>query len=194
MSAAACQAKGGGIVGSAFGIDARKAMGNVSEMELSDSQKATITQWIQAGASLAEVQKRLLEEYQLSMTYMDVRFLVDDLDITMVEPEAAHKAQEEGPDPAAQKDEAAGAEMADTEVVDDGGSNGVSVDVDAVMRPGSLVSGTVTFSDGVSLGWQLTSSGQLGLIPGDDPEYRPSPEDVQSFQAKLEEVLRQKGF
>jgi hypothetical protein len=70
----------------------------------------------------------------------------------------------------------------------------VTVDVDAIPRPGSLVNGTVVFSDGVSLGWQLSAAGQLGLIPGDDPEYRPSPEDVQSFQSQLEEVLRKKGF
>ena len=70
----------------------------------------------------------------------------------------------------------------------------VGVGVDAIMRPGALVSGTVKFSDGVSLGWQLGASGQLGLIPGDDPDYRPSPEDVQSFQTQLEEVLRKKGY
>ena len=68
------------------------------------------------------------------------------------------------------------------------------VDVDAVIRPGSLVSGTVTFSDGETLGWQLTSAGQLGLIPGDNPEYRPSNEDVQSFQSQLQTILQQKGF
>ena len=73
-------------------------------------------------------------------------------------------------------------------------STGVVVDVDAVIRPGSLVSGNVRFSDGVVLGWQLTSTGQLGLIPGDDPEYRPSNEDLQSFQTQLQNVLKDKGF
>lgn len=118
------------------------------------------------------------------MTYMDVRFLVDDLDIAVVE------AEDEA------VEEAAEAEPADAEVVDAPGEGpgAVTVDVDAIMRPGSLVSGTVQFSDGVSLGWQLSATGQLGLIPGDDPEYRPSPEDVQSFQSQLEEVLRQKGY
>ncbi len=151
-------------------------------MELSDSQKATVTQWIQAGRSLADVQSSLREEFGISMTYMDVRFLVDDLDIAVVEEEEAAA------------DEATEAEPADAEIVDEGGDGTVAVDVDAIMRPGSLVSGTVKFSDGVSLGWQLSAAGQLGLIPGDDPEYRPSPEDVQSFQAQLEEVLRKKGF
>lgn len=156
-------------------------------MELSETQKETIKNWIQDGRSLADVQALIREEFELPMTYMDVRFLVDDLDITMAEPEAEAKADDASPD-------ADTAEASDPEIVDDGGAGSVSVDVDAVMRPGALVSGTVKFSDGVSLGWQLSASGQLGLIPGDDPEYRPSPEDVQAFQTQLEEVLRQKGL
>ncbi len=153
-------------------------------MELTDAQKAAVTQWVQEGRSLADVQRSLREDFEISMTYMDVRFLVDDLDIAVVE------AEDEA------VEEAAEAEPADAEVVDapGEGSGAVTVDVDAIMRPGSLVSGTVQFSDGVSLGWQLSATGQLGLIPGDDPEYRPSPEDVQSFQSQLEEVLRQKGY
>ena len=152
-------------------------------MQLSDDQKVTIQKWIQDGKSLADVQRLLREEFQLSMTYMDVRFLVDDLDISMAEPEDEENSQDD-----------ADAQPAEAELVDEGGAGGVSVDVDAIMRPGSLVSGTVRFSDGVSMAWQLSAAGQLGLVPGDDPDYRPSPEDVQSFQTQLEEVLRRKGF
>lgn len=148
-------------------------------MNLSDSQKSTVNTWIQEGKSLADVQRLLREEFSISMTYMDVRFLVDDLEITFVEPEAVEP-------------EADVTDPIEAEVVDEPGE--VSVDVDTVVRPGALVSGTVKFSDGQSLGWQLASTGQLGLIPGDDPDYRPDPEDVQVFQSKLEEVLRQKGF
>lgn len=151
-------------------------------MELSDVQKNSVTEWIQAGRSLADVQRLLREEFEISMTYMEVRFLVDDLDIAVVE-------DEEEPE-----EEAADAAATEPEIVDEGGTGSVMVDVDAIMRPGALVSGTVRFSDGVSLGWQLNAGGQLGLIPGDDPAYRPSPEDVQSFQTQLEDVLRQKGF
>ena len=164
-------------------------------MELSDAQKVAVTQWIQKGRSLADVQRSLREDFEISITYMDVRFLVDDLDIAVVE------AEPEAPEVEAGED--ATTEPAEAELVDDGGNgavtvdggNGaVTVDVDAIPRPGSLVNGTVVFSDGVSLGWQLSAAGQLGLIPGDDPEYRPNPEDVQSFQSQLEEVLRKKGF
>ena len=158
-------------------------------MELSDAQKAAITQWIQKGRSLADVQRSLREDFEISMTYMDVRFLVDDLDIAVVEEEAEAPEVELGADATAEP-----AELAEAELVDEGANGAVTVDVDAIPRPGSLVNGTVVFSDGVSLGWQLSAAGQLGLIPGEDPEYRPSPEDLQSFQGQLEEVLRKKGF
>lgn len=158
-------------------------------MELSDAQKAAVTKWIQEGRSLADVQRSLREDFEISITYMDVRFLVDDLDIAVVEEEPGAS---EAPEVEAGKD--AITEPAEAELVDEGDNGAVTVDVDAIPRPGSLVNGTVVFSDGVSLGWQLSAAGQLGLVPGDDPEYRPSPEDVQSFQSQLEEVLRKKGF
>ena len=158
-------------------------------MELSDAQKAAVIKWIQEGRSLADVQCSLREDLGISMTYMDVRFLVDDLDIEVAkkEPEAPELSEVEAAEDAT-------AEPVEAELVDEGSNCAVTVDVDAIMRPGSLVSGTVVFSDDVSLGWQLSAAGQLGLIPGEDPEYRPSPKDLQSFQGQLEEVLRKKGF
>lgn len=149
-------------------------------MSLTDSQKTTVSTWIADGKSLADVQRQLREEFSISMTYMDVRFLVDDLDIVFVEPEPEVSAD-------------ADAKAEDPEVVD-AQPAGVTVDVDAIPRPGALVNGSVIFSDGVKLGWQLSSAGQLGLIPGDDPEYRPCSGDVEDFQTQLQEVLRQKGY
>lgn len=155
-------------------------------MELTDDQKTAVTAWVQEGRSLADVQRALLEEFKMSMTYMDVRFLLDDLDVAVVEPVKEEEEVAEEAKPAAD---------ADAELIDDGQSGQVVVDVDGVMRPGSLVSGTVNFSDGQSLGWQLSASGQLGLIPDEsNPEYRPSPEDLEQFQTQLQEVLQQKGF
>jgi hypothetical protein len=153
-------------------------------MELTDNQKTAVAEWVQEGRPIAEVQRLLLDEFKISMTYMDVRFLIDDLDVPMVEPEPEDdEADADGAKPAA-----------DAELVDDG-SGGVSVEVDAVMRPGSLVSGNVTFSDGQSLGWQVSADGQVGLIPDENnPEYRPPDQDIQEFQAQLHDVLKQKGF
>ena len=167
-------------------------------MILSDTQKSTVAEWVQDGRSLADVQRLLREDFNISLTYMDVRFLVDDLDVSLPEPKPEAVLE---PESVASSESVQGADSPDGEVIDpeiigdnNSGESSVSVDVDAIMRPGSLVSGTVRFSDGVSLGWQLSANGQLGLIPGDDPDYRPDPLDVQSFQTQLEDVLRKKGF
>ena len=151
-------------------------------MNLLDEQKAVISQWVANGESIAKIQNLIKEHFDLGLTYMDVRFLVDDLGIVYKDSnEIIEETDDEKPD----------TDEATEEKINEGG---VIVEVDAVIRPGSLVSGTVRFSDGVALSWQLTSTGQLGLIPGDDPEYRPSNEDLQSFQTQLQEVLKEKGF
>ena len=150
-------------------------------MSLTDSQKKMVSEWIDQGKTLAEVQRLLQQELGLSMTYMDVRFLIDDLDIEL------EKAQSED-------SEELGENVEEPEVVEEGLSQGVSMEVDAVTPPGALLSGRVTFSDGEALAWQLLSNGQLGLIPGDNPNYRPSPEDMQDFRTQMDELLRKKGF
>lgn len=55
-------------------------------MSLTPEQKAAVSSWIAAGDNLSAVQKKLREQFQVSMTYMDVRFLVDDLDLTLKDP------------------------------------------------------------------------------------------------------------
>ena len=57
---------------------------------LTPEQKQAVASWVAAGDSLSNVQKKLLEQFQLSLTYMDVRFLVDDLDLQIKD--AAPKA------------------------------------------------------------------------------------------------------
>ena len=151
-------------------------------MNLSDEQNAMVSQWVSEGESIANIQSLLKEHFDLGLTYMDVRFLVDDLGVVYKD---SNEIAEDTEDTESETDAAA---------EENNETGGVIVDVDAVIRPGSLVSGNVRFSDGVALGWQLTSTGQLGLIPGDDPEYRPSNEDLQAFQTQLQEVLKEKGF
>ena len=69
----------------------------------------------------------------------------------------------------------------------------VSLSVDQLARPGAMVSGKVTFSDGNSADWYFDQSGQLGLVP-QQPGYRPPPADLQQFQTALNEELTRMGF
>ena len=68
----------------------------------------------------------------------------------------------------------------------------ISVQVDKVMRPGTLVSGNVTFSDGVNAAWQLDPSGRIRLIPSNEG-YKPSPKELQEFQKTLKQELQKSG-
>ena len=65
--------------------------------------------------------------------------------------------------------------------------------IDQITRPGAMVSGRATFSDGQSAEWSLDQTGRLGLNPS-TPGYRPSQQDVMDFQAELEKLARSQGF
>jgi hypothetical protein len=159
-------------------------------MNFTDEQKSAVVDWLGQGRSLSDIQQALKVDFNLTITYMELRFMVDDLEIPL-SGDTSEDPADAGEDPADAGEDAADAVLEPEPVLD---PSGVQIDVDALVLPGALVSGSVTFSDGESLKWQLAATGQLGLIPGDNPDYRPSPEDVQSFQEQLEEVLRSKGY
>lgn len=148
-------------------------------MQLTVEQQAQVAAWVREGASLSDVQKRLAEELSISMTYMDVRFLVDDLDLTLADKGPAQPTPDLSKSPEEQADAAA--------------SGTVSVDIDRVVRPGAVVSGNVTFSDGTKAEWYLDQMGRLGLA-GVSESYQPSPDDLAEFQAQLQKALQSRGF
>jgi hypothetical protein len=167
-------------------------------MSLSPEQTATVAQWIHDGATLSDVQKRISEEFKVSMTYMDVRFLVDDLDLTLIDqapkPDASDvtKAPPPRPQPAADPAAPAAAEEEEGAVPAVGG---VTVEADAaVLIPGAIASGSVTFSDGVTGKWMVDHQGRPGFTEISQEGYRPSPEDAESFMQELGAALRAKGM
>lgn len=144
-------------------------------MKLTDDQVAAIADWMREGATLSDVQKRLETDFEIRMTYMDLRFLIDDLDLEITA---------EGPkfeEPKVVKSPAPGV------------SGGVSVTLDKLARPDALVSGSVTFSDGVSAQWHLDQMGRLALNP-QKPGYKPSAEDIQAFQEELRKAVEKSGL
>jgi hypothetical protein len=164
-------------------------------MNLDDKQKQKVREWIEAGLKLSEIQDKLGKEYGLSMTYMQVRFLIDDLGVKLKDkppepaqptlPAAGAKPPAAAP---AKEPEDALAEPAGTAL---GGS--VSVTVDQITRPGALVSGKVTFSDGKSADWYLDQMGRLGLV-AKEQGYKPSQDDLMEFQTALQNELARLGF
>jgi len=67
------------------------------------------------------------------------------------------------------------------------------VDMDAVVRPGVRLSGTVKFSSGATGKWMIDMQGQLGL-EADEGSAKPTRRDIVKFQAELQKVLMQKGY
>jgi len=146
-----------------------------SASKLSDDQKSALHAWAADGASIADLQKRLKDEFGITITYMDARFLVLDLGIELQD---------------TPKEEAKPAELAPAKPVPTGV---VTVTMDHLALPGALISGKVSFSDGETAIWMLDQYGRPGL-DADTPGYRPSPEDIADFQKQLSELVRAKGI
>lgn len=159
-------------------------------MNLDEGQRQKVAEWIEQGLKLSEIQDKLAADLGVRMTYMEVRFLIDDLklrpkDILPVAMLAigAEKQATATPSPAPLPP--TGTQPAT------GGK--VSVTVDQLARAGALVSGKVTFTDGQSAEWYLDQTGRLGLAPM-APGYRPPQPDIAEFQRLLQEELARMGM
>ena len=194
-------------------------------MILTPEQRAAVSQWVAAGDSLAAIQRKLTEDLKLSLTYMEVRFLVDDLGLELKSPAPAKPATPPpAPAPAeppAKKglfgklkdavtggsDEPADANLPTEDAALDedlpadlppeepapAGLANVKVEVDRLTRPGTLVSGTVVFSDGVSAKWAMDQYGRL-MLEAANKAYKPAQADIQAFQAELSAQLQRMGY
>ena len=165
---------------------------------LDESQKEQVRQWAADGAGLSEIQRRIKDEFGISMTYMDVRFLMLDLHADVrdkPEPKPAAPAAPpvgdlppDGADAAAPQDGDEGFTPPEM----DGGN--VKVELDRVVRAGAMASGSVTFSDGVTGSWYVDQMGRLGLTKVSKPGYQPTREDLEAFQMALQEKLATGGY
>lgn len=179
-------------------------------MELSEQQRQAVKEWVAAGASLSDVQRSLKSEFNVVMTYIDVRLLVLDIGAAVkdkpepkppkAEPAAAAPADDpyaEGPVHDLEETAPEGEEdpYADEALPEDAGGAGtsVSLSLDRLVVPGAMVSGTVTFSDGVKARWMIDQMGRFGL-DAEKPGYRPSNADLQAFQMQLRTELRRHGY
>ncbi len=149
--------------------------------EFSEEQKQAIAAWIESGQTIADVQKRVREEFEVSLTYMETRFLVDDLRLLPKDPEE--------PEPKKPEDEAQEADL----LGDEAPAGGVQVTMDQITKPGTLVSGKVRFSDGGKADWYLDQMGRLGLTAAKEG-YRPSEPDLIEFQQQLQKLVAGPGY
>lgn len=136
---------------------------------LTPEQVETIKGWAAKGAQISDVQKKLKEELDISITYMDARFLILDLNIELKSEEVEEVVEEVKAEKIA--------------------TGEVHVSVDSIVRAGAAISGHVEFSDGEKALWSIDSMGRLNL-DADEPGYKPSEEDLLAFQEKLRGQLQ----
>jgi len=164
-------------------------------MELTAEQTDAVRRWITDGASIADVQKRLNDDFRVALTYMEARFLIDDLDLSLKDSvkTSINSDLGSGPDANQSPHPASTEGPADAIDLEPAGTGSVSVEVDRISRPGMVVSGDVVFSDGVKATWALDQMGRLALDPGRSG-YQPSTEDIEVFQRELSKQLQRQGF
>jgi hypothetical protein len=158
-------------------------------MQLTDEQKQKVAAWMADGMKLSDIQDRLAAECGLRLTYMDVRFLMDDLKLVPKDPPVPAAAPEKAMEPAPAPAEPSPL-VADSAAKPAGK---ISLTVDQIARPGAIVSGSVTFSDGKTASWHLDQQGRLGVVPAEQG-YRPPEGDVEEFQAALDQQLAKLGY
>ena len=170
-------------------------------MNLDDSQRQQVAKWLEQGLKLSEIQNKLASEFRVQLTYMELRFLLDDLKLKPKDREPApapgKSSLATGKDTSPLAPTAAGQSVppAEDDLADElpPGGSGISVVVDQVTRPGALVSGKVTFSDGQGADWYLDQMGRLGVV-AKQQGYKPSQADVMAFQAELQSELARLGY
>ncbi|MDG0993539.1 MAG: hypothetical protein P8O22_02265 [Akkermansiaceae bacterium] len=154
---------------------------------LTKEQIATIKSWVNEGAQLADIQRKMESDLGHGLTYMDTRFLVIDLELEL-------KTDE--PDENQSPKETVPAEVDPTELTEDdievlphdSATTNVKVTVDEIARPGVMASGRVTFSDGQAGMWYVDEMGRLGVDP-ENEGYSPCESDILAFQKELQRVV-----
>jgi hypothetical protein len=152
----------------------------VSVSDLSSEQVEMVKEWVAEGAQMADLQKRLKDDFGFNVTYMDTRFLSLDLALNFQVDEEESEGANDIKNSEAQEEVDLEPLVQDRETV--------TVTLDQVARPGAMVSGTVTFSDGMKALWLIDEMGRPSIDP-DQPGYQPSEADLVSFQAELKGLL-----
>ncbi len=168
--------------------------------KLTQEQEQAVRQWADEGANLNEIQDRLKNEHELTLTYFDARMLLVDLGLKLQEKKRDKPAEEKveaAPESFLPSDaeDAFSDEASEPEVIPppEAGGGSVKISLDQIAIPGTMASGKATFSDGKTASWYVDQMGRLGLN-APEPGYKPPAEDIPVFQKELDLALRRAGL
>ena len=136
----------------------------------SQDLKRVVYEMLQSGFQLTEIQKKLKEEHDTNITFLDLRILAAEL-------ENIDWSQFDQKKEAKKEDDYEEVKVEET---------GTLVEVNKVVRPGAIANGTVRFASGAKAEWLLTQFGELAL---ENKDGEPTEEDIKEFQIKLQDEL-----
>jgi hypothetical protein len=142
-------------------------------MDVNETKKI-IAEKLNEGIGLSDIQKILADEYEVKMTFLELRLMASELEnIQWEKPEEPKEEKEE-------------VEEEEEEVVEAEPVGGTVVEISRLTRPGVALHGSVKFASGPTAEWVLDSRGQLGLdkLTGGEP----TEEDIQEFQQELQKA------
>lgn len=146
--------------------------------KVTEEQLDMVRVWASAGIDLNGIQKKLVTECGVHLTYMDVRFLLLDHGIEIATAPAPVKAPEKAAAPAPEEASSAPAEAA--------APGAPKVTLDELQLPGALISGKVEFPSGTRGAWMID---QMGRFAWNDLAGTPTQEELQAFQFELTQLL-----
>ncbi len=135
-----------------------------------------VRHWAAQGIDLNGIQKKLVADCGVHMTYMDVRFLLLDHGIEIA-------SVVEAPEPAAPAPQA---EPAGREEALPAADGKVQVVLDELQIPGTLLSGKAEFPSGIRGAWQIDQMGRFGWS---ELSATPSPAELGEFEKELRLIL-----
>jgi len=153
-----------------------------------DELKKYIAELLNKGVSLSDIQKQLHSEKGVTMTFLDLRLMVSEIEnIDWSKQQTEEKSEE------LKKDDTQNGALMDEEdeLMDDNDEDGVGssttvVEISKLTRPGTIANGSVKFASGVKANWMIDQLGRLGL---DKTTGEPTPQDIKEFQTELQKVL-----
>lgn len=150
--------------------------------KINTEQLEMVRLWASQGIDLNGIQKNLVAECGVHLTYMEVRFLLLDHGIEIARPQEAPKP---APTPQPQAEQpAAPAPAADPMT----GAAPVkpTMSLDDIQIPGTILSGKCEFPSGTKVAWQIDQMGQLNCSQLSGTMTQ---EEQQAFVFELRQIL-----
>jgi len=160
-----------------------------------EERKEIVKKLLAEGRTLSEIQDYLRKEKGDSITYMELRLLLSEMpDVKLPEkepPKPALTSMLSGAPNANTGHVPMGSGPAAPQKAQETGGK-LSISMDQLPQPGSVLSGFARFSSGAKAHWFLDEMGRLGLEPELGSE-KPTQADMKEFSSELRRMLEQAG-